>query len=251
MTSRLEGVEIPAMSFANILLLFAGIPLFVLGLRSYPALIFLGLGALGWWTAFHRKDEFWKRLFCYAAFYGTVGEAICVAGSWSSSGEGLWSYNFPSLFGWNLPLPVWLPLVWGNLFVLFAALAGKLRSLGLGRRKNEGLRFFLVLLVVAYAGVLFRTIDSRILLVFTPFFTAFLLYWNSISDILLFIIAALLGTAGEILAMREGLWVYTRPMLREEWIVQLGIPGLPISLAMAWGLSAIFLVRISSRRSTV
>jgi len=110
---------------------------------------------------------------------------------------------------------------------------------------HEGIRYVLVLAIVGYAGVLFRLIDIRILFIFAPFFTAFLLYWNQSEDLMMFCVAAALGSIGEIMAMREGLWIYTQPLFRNEFLLSHGIPGVPISLGMAWGLSGVFLRQIS------
>jgi hypothetical protein len=183
--------------------------------------------------------------------YGTLGEAICVLGEWTGDGRGLWYYTFPSPFGLSWKLPIWLPLVWGNLFVLFAGASDRICALfEIETRPQERVRFLLSIIVVAYGAVLFRTINVRILYVFTPFFAAFLLYWNSLRDLAVFFVAGTLGSIGEIIAMREGLWVYTMPKFSNEFTTSLGVPGIPVSLAMAWGLSAVFLCRLAERRLT-
>ncbi len=221
------------------------IPTAVIGLASYPILTLLLLSACAWWSLRTVRDRSRRKLFLLAAVFGTIGEAICVYGSWwTPDGRGLWIYLFPSPFGLALKLPIWLPLVWGNLFVLFADLA-KFISVrnGLPVRWPEAVRYPVVLIIMVYAGLLFRTIDVRILWVFTPFFAAFLLYWNAPADLAVFIVAALLGSFGELWAMRSGLWIYTKPLFRNEFLLALGIPGVPVSLPMAWGLSAVFLTR--------
>ena len=232
----------------DLLLLLIGVPVAVLGFADYQIVTFVLLSAIGWHVAWKKTDRSWKKLFLWAAFYGTVGEAVCVYGHWTRSGGGLWIYRFPFPFGLDLKLPIWLPLVWGNLFVLYAGLAMYLSPRHDVKMEKKGMKiahYFLVLLITAYAGLLYRSININILYVFTPFFVAFILYWNSFRDIVLFLIAAVLGSAGEIISMRQGLWLYTMPKYSNEFTDWLGVQGLPISLAMAWGLSAVFVYRVS------
>jgi hypothetical protein len=225
----------------------SGVPLVVIGLADWPIATLVFLVAIGRIQV--RGRDRWA-LFRNAAIYGTIGEAICVLLPWTPSGAGLWIYAFPGPFGTALRLPIWLPLVWGALFVLYADLRDALLDLlprSASERAIKRLRFLLVLPIVIYAGLLFRTIDIRILYVFTPFFTLFLLFWTRPRDLLLYYIAALLGSFGEILAMRFGLWAYTMPMWNNAMTDWIGVPGLPVSLAMAWGLSAVYVTAVSTR----
>lgn len=174
----------------EIAMLVIGVPVAVIGLSKFSILIFIALATISWLLLRNRRGSSWERLFWLAAFFGTVGEAFCVYGTWwTRDGRGLWIYAFPGPFGFDTKLPIWLPLVWGNLFTLYAALSERIKT-----GSSEWLRYILVLGIVIYAGALFRTIDIRILYLFTPFFTAFLLYWNKWDDVKLFVIGALLGS---------------------------------------------------------
>lgn len=221
-------------------ILAAGVPVSVIGFAQYPLVTLVLLGAVAWYVL-RDRNPFQLRLFGWAALFGTVGEAICVYGTWwTPDGRGLWTYAFPS----PLKLPIWLPLVWGNLFLLFTGVADRIAPARLG----EPIRYLLMLAIICYAGFLYRTIDVRILWLFTPFFAAFILYWNSTKDLALFLVAAALGSFGEIIAMREGLWIYSKPLFTAGWVSKLGVPGIPVSLAMAWGLSAVFLNRLAQKK---
>lgn len=243
-------VEREPLPARNLLILLVGIPAAVLGLVPYPLVTLIALAGLATYVLYRRTDPSWRRLFLWAALFGTLGEAVCVYGHWTTDGRGLWIYAFPSPFGWNLKLPVWLPLVWGNLFMLFAGIAERVAPTGPPRRGAEIGRYLMMLALVAYAGALFRIIDIRILWLFTPFFAAFVLYWNQSRDLAVFTCAAVLGSFGEILAMHQQLWFYTMPVISADWTSQLGVKGIPLSLAMAWGLSAVFLTRLSGRAGT-
>lgn len=219
-------------------------------------------------------EAFSRRLFFLAALLGTIGEAACVALPWTSTGAGLWIYRFPPLLGISLPIPVWIPLVWGNLFVLFSALADRgevrLRMLtvegnGDGKEGEDGsdggggesAGYFGIVerawrivggsLLVLYMLFLSTAISGRFLVIFLPLGFLILFRWNSLRDFLLFGIAAILGTGGEILAMRAGWWEYTTPLWKTAWLARWGIPGLPASLPMAWGISAVLLSRWARR----
>lgn len=222
---------------------FAGIPLFVIGLANGQLLTLVALLALSW-LAWRGLSPERRRLFLLAAVLGTIGEALCVCLPWARDGRGLWVYQFPPLLGMALPLPLWLPLVWGNLFTLFAALADRLA--GTVRCAGEPGRFLLALLIVAYAGLIYCYVVWPLLVLFTPFFVCLLLYWNKPADFAVFLIAGLLGTLGELLAMRAGLWLYTMPVIQGAWAARLGLPGFPLSLVMAWGLCGVIFRRLAA-----
>ena len=115
-------------------------------------------------------------------------------------------------------------------------------------RGGEPVRYLLALLIVAYAGVIYCYVALPLLILFTPFFAALLLYWNRAEHFTLFFIAGAGGTLGEFLAMRAGLWTYTMPVLRGEWAARLGLPGFPISLVMAWGLCGVIFTSMARAR---
>ncbi len=221
------------------------IPILVIDAAPFPLLILAGLAAILAWAVRPRADRSWKRIALWAAVLGTTGEALCVIPSWYPDGRGLWEYRFPNPFGLAWELPIWLPLVWANLFVLFTGLARRIPGSGSSERPGFG-RYLALLVIIAHAFAIARVVRIEILFGLVPLFAAFLLWWNTPRDLALYGIAAILGTFGEILAMREGLWIYTAPFFSAEFLKDLGIPGLPISLPMAWGLCAVFVGRIGT-----
>lgn len=219
-----------------------GIPALVIGAASWPIVILLGLSGLLIGALRGRGDHSWRRIAAIAAVLGTVGEAICVFPAWYPDGRGLWEYRFPNPFGLSGELPIWLPLVWANLFVLFVALARRVPTRS-GGTWPGGVHFLAVLVIVAHAFAIARVVRIEILYGLVPLFSAFLLWWNTPRDLTVYGIAAILGSCGEILAMREGLWIYTAPFFQAGFLLAHGIPGVPISLPMAWGLCAVLVRR--------
>lgn len=242
MTGAEEQSPEEQMPLLRLALLALGIPFAVIVCARWPLVTLALLAGLAWFTLRGRRDPFWGRLMFWAGVWGTIGEALCVYGSWTRDGRGLWIYAFPPLFGLALRLPIWIPLVWANLFALFVGIA---RRLVRPDATAKWLRYFAMLGIMAYAGALYRFVDVRILYIFTPVFVGFVLFWNTPRDLVLFLVAGVLGTFGEMMAMRFELWLYTKPLFETAWLLRLGVPGLPISLTMAWGLSGVFLNRVA------
>lgn len=59
---------------------------------------------------FPHDSKIWK-IWVFGALFGPLSEAFCIY-------YGLWNYAHPDFFG----IPIWLPLVWGNVFILGALL---------------------------------------------------------------------------------------------------------------------------------
>lgn len=59
-------------------------------------------------------------------------------------------------------------------------------------------------------------------------------FWHVKHDIYLFLAAAALGTAAEIVAIRFGAWQYSNPT----------ILGIPIWLPLLWGIAVVFINRV-------
>jgi hypothetical protein len=233
--------------FSSLVLLVLVLPVVVIGLANYP---FLALGILlvlsGWVLYSAPSGGHWPFLFCLAAVIGTLGEAYCVYGSWPPHADGLYNYHFPRTFG--LELPIWLPLIWGNLFVFFVGLSHRLTppyEQTLTSYWGRAIKYGLVLVILAYAGFLYDTVKYVIRYAMTPLLAFFFTFWNHVRDVSIFFIAGLGGTIAEIVAMRFGLWSYTYPMFRSGLTDWLGIPGLPVSLSMAWGISCLVLNRFA------
>lgn len=229
-----------------IVLLACGIPTLVIDAAQYPLVIGAGLAALLWGAIAGRRDPVWRRTAIGAAVLGTAGEAICVLPAWFEDGRGLWEYRFPNPFGLAWELPIWLPIVWADLLVLFIALGRRIPQPPVVARPGV-FRYLAVLAIVAHALAAARVVRIEILFGLAPFLAALLLWWNTPRDLGVYGVAALLGTFGEILAMREGLWIYTAPAVSFSFLKELGVPGVPISLPMAWGLCAVFVRRWGER----
>jgi len=194
------------------------------------ALLVVGAGIQLW---------FWREkadvaMMVAAAVLGTPSEMVSVK-------LNVWTYYAPGLvFG----IPVWIPLVWANLFCLYRR--ASLTGLALAREKwpKDGFpsirdcSWVLGVVVLLYAFVTLAVIRRAIAIVYGVFMIPTLLCWHKERDILIFCIGAVLGTVGEYLCMRLGFWVYHYPYFESI--------GLPISLPLAWGLSAIITSRIAS-----
>jgi hypothetical protein len=173
-----------------------------------------------------------------AALLGTPSEMICVR-------LGVWTYHAPGVV---LGLPIWIPLVWASLFCLFRRISITAISVTcriwpdqkmLGRRL-----FFRILggLIVIYYLVTVCTVMKTIAVVYTVFMISAVIFWHGERDILMFVVGAVLGTLGEYICMKLGFWHYHYPLFKSV--------GLPLSLALAWGLSAVIVGRIAGMWET-
>jgi hypothetical protein len=168
-----------------------------------------------------------------AALLGTPAEMICVK-------YGIWTYDAPGLF---LGIPIWIPLIWASLFCLFRRITLTLLGLAdllwfkpqsLARR---ALFIFIGAIILAYFCVLAATISRTIIMVYSVILLIGVIFWHKERDILIFVIGGILGTLGEYICMQIGFWQYHFPYLKSV--------GLPISLPMAWGVSAVMIGRIA------
>ena len=168
-----------------------------------------------------------------AALLGTPSEIICVK-------YGVWTYYAPGLlFG----IPVWIPLVWASLFCLFRRISMTtheiIEIIWPGSRELARKIFFVVLggLIAAYYVIVVLSIRPTIAMVYSIFMLLAVIFWHGERDILIFVIGAVLGTLGEYICMKLGFWRYHFPFFRSI--------GLPISLPLAWGLSAVIVGRVA------
>lgn len=168
-----------------------------------------------------------------AALLGTPSEMVCVK-------TGVWTYDAPGMvFG----LPVWIPLVWASLFCLFRRSSLTISSIAwrIWPDRNSLARKVVFRglggLIVVYALITLYIIKKTISAVYSAFLIPALIFWREERDILIFIIGGILGTVGEYTCMKLGFWQYHYPFLRSI--------GLPISLPLAWGLSAVIVGRIA------
>ena len=62
-----------------------------------------------------------------------------------------------------------------------------------------------------------------------------ILVWHEKHDIIFFLVGAILGSLGELVCVNYGVWRYENPSFL----------GIPIWLPFVWGLSAVFIKRVS------
>lgn len=211
-----------------------GFSLYVIGtvlyLSKWQWLCALAL-LLGSAAMLYFSKRLWK-IFAVAFVLGSVGEYLCVAKF------DLWRYQFPTFYG---GLPVWIGLVWGYLFAVYALIAELFEPtwdvMVPGLRRLLGVAFAIAFLLF------FREVMGRISIYIAYYYILFLalalVHWNKPSDALIFIVAGLGGTWGEYMSIQKGLWIYTHPAFAET--------GMPISLPMAWGFAAVFVRNAATR----
>ena len=168
-----------------------------------------------------------------AALLGTPSEMIAVKLK-------IWTYNAPGLF---LGVPVWIPFIWAALFCFFRRIAltahSALQKCWPGDSHISKKIFFGLLgaAIVVYYLTIAPFISKKIVLVYSVIFIPAAIFWHGDRDRLIFIIGAVIGTVGEFICIGLGFWHYHYPVFKSI--------GLPISLPMAWGLSAVINGRIA------
>lgn len=211
-----------------------GFSLYVIGtvlyLSKWQWLCALSLAA-GSAAMLYFSPRHWK-IFAVAFALGSVGEYLCVAQF------DLWRYRFPTF---HAGLPIWIGLVWGYLFAVYALIAELFEPVW--EVMVPALRRLLAVAFVLVFFLFFREVMSRISTYIAYYYILFLalalVHWNKPADALIFIVAGIGGTWGEFLSIQKGLWVYTHPAFAET--------GMPISLPMAWGFAAVFVRNAASR----
>ncbi len=169
-----------------------------------------------------------------AALLGTPAEILCVK-------LGVWTYHAPGLI---FDIPAWIPLVWAFLFCFFRRVSLSIHAVALllwpSRQMFPRKIFFGVLggMIVVYYLVTVAVIRRIIAAAYTTLMVPAVVFWRGERDILIFLIGAACGTLGEYICMRLGFWQYHYPFFR--------FVGMPISLPLAWGLSAVVIGRIAS-----
>ncbi|MEO5347843.1 MAG: DUF2878 family protein [Magnetococcus sp. YQC-9] len=183
-----------------------------------------------WRFCAERRDA---RAMLAAAVLGTPAEAVSVH-------LGEWTYHAPGLI---LGLPIWIPLIWANLFAFYRRLARLLHAaLPLHARFRVPFFRLLTILIALYAFATLALMDKIPLvhLLYAGFLIAMAGSWRAEMDLLLFVIGALLGTLGEYTCVQLGYWHYYHPYFNTL--------GIDITLAMDWGLSAVIIHRIAESR---
>lgn len=164
----------------------------------------------------------------WAVLLGIFGEWACVK-------AGMWVYAHPQIGG----LPPWLVFVWPILMMSFLEMAEFLDEKGQAHHRVR-LAGLIVLVPVSLflTGSALALAGGPVSLIMFLFLSFALVFAHRPFHVLLFVMAAAIGFSGEYLCVRWGVWHYTRPVLS-------GI-GMPVSLPLAWGLSAL-LVDLAAR----
>lgn len=193
--------------------------------------LLLGFGLLTQLLVWREKSQ--AAMMIAAAFLGTPSEMVCVK-------YGIWSYHAPGLF---LGIPIWIPLVWAYLFGLFRRIAlhfYRMTRVMTSERQNfikKAVLWSLRIVILLYSAVTISIIKRSIALTYTAFLIPAVIFWRTDRDVLIFIISGALGTFGESICMKLGFRHYHYPLLKSI--------GLPLSLPLAWGLSAVIIGRIA------
>ncbi|MDX2445677.1 MAG: DUF2878 family protein, partial [Desulfobacterales bacterium] len=190
------------------------------------------MAGIGFWLLHYRNPPDVAAMLA-AAVLGTPSEMLCVK-------FGVWSYHAPGLI---LGIPVWIPLIWASLFCLFQHITLTMLDLAdrrwpdpttLSRRILFGI---LAALIIIYYLWVVISIAQSIAMVYSVIVLIGIVFWHKERDILIFIVGSILGTIGEAICMQLGFWQYQYPYFDTI--------GMPISLPMAWGLSAVIIGRIA------
>ncbi|MBF0435218.1 MAG: hypothetical protein HQL77_07580 [Magnetococcales bacterium] len=154
---------------------------------------------------------------------------------------GEWTYHAPHLI---LGVPMWISLVWANLFSLFRRFARSWTilldtSLGKGepwrRYFNVILALPILALWIAALALMEKPLVVQGLYALMIVITA--LFWRTECDRLIFITGATLGAFGEFVSVQLGYWSYYNPLFKSF--------GVDITLPLDWGLSAVIIHRIA------
>ena len=201
--------------------------LFIRLLFHRNSLLFFVLLAIFLASLYYRFRPLKAAVAFWAVLLGIFGEWSCVK-------AGMWVYAHPQIGG----LPVWLGFVWPILMMSFLEMAEYLDEAGEAypRARLAGIA---VLLPVALflTGAALALAGGPVSLILFLFLSFALVFAHRPFHLILFVMAAAIGFSGEYLCVRWGVWHYTRPFLE-------GI-GMPVSLPLAWGLSAL-LVRLAA-----
>jgi uncharacterized membrane protein YoaT (DUF817 family) len=170
-----------------------------------------------------------------AALLGTAGEIAEVR-------LGEWTYHAPDLV---MGVPMWIALIWANLFALFGRLVRSWSALldlwpGTATVARARARLFLAIPVITL-WVAALILMKKILLVWGIYLLMILimaLYWRTEKDLLLFLTGAILGAMGEFISVQLGYWSYYNPLFTEY--------GVDITLPLDWGLSAVIIHRVGN-----
>ena len=165
-----------------------------------------------------------------AALLGTPAEIYEV-----SVGE--WTYHAPHLL-WGIP--IWIPLVWANLFALFRrfqrTILASFTTLNPNHRKNRFTTLTVIIGIYWTAAILLMNKIIFVIGLYAFFMVIVAAFWHQKEEQWLFLIGAVLGSVGEYISIQAGYWHYYNPYFSS---------GVDITLPLDWGLSAIIIHRIT------
>ncbi len=176
----------------------------------------------------------WHRLSDIFVYIAAVG--IGLVADWYCAGS---IYQYGS--GNVLQVPSWMPFSWGVIFLLFhrttRLVAPRVRDEAWGRLLPvkrvivAGIKIF----ILAYFWLSISIIDRNLAATAATLMVLTAYFWRSDADLIIFLIAGLAGTVGEILAIRLGIWTYSiyyyKPL------------HLPVSIPILWGLAGVLVGR--------
>jgi len=144
-----------------------------------------------------------------------------------------WGYSNPTSF---LGFPIWEPICWTIEYIVLGELSVQL-YLFLRKRVSSFVYKLLIasllLLTVYYVYLTFSIVGTIYVLLYAAGLVILLILAHRSFNVLYFFVAAMFGTVIDLIALRIGVWYYTYPYFS-------GI-GMPISLPLAYGISANFL----------
>lgn len=182
----------------------------------------------------HTKDH---QAMIIAALLGTPAEAVSVY-------LGEWRYHNTDLI-WGLPL--WIPLIWANLFALYRRLT-RFFIMVLEQTLAEKNLFLhpvlwnilgLSIAIYCFTALALMQKTAIVYLLYAGFLIAMAGFWHQKEDLLIFFIGAILGTLGEFVCVQLGYWSYFNPYFKQF--------GIDITLALDWGLSSVIINRLAKQ----
>jgi len=170
-------------------------------------------------------------LWLFANVFGVLGEYQMVL-------VGLWRYAGTE---WGT-LPSWIVWIWGAVMLIAVRgsswIATRLRLLLVGQPAIRlTLTRLALVLALGYWLAVILSVSPLYALAYTTLGGLIVMRWHQSDDLLLFWVAATLGFLGEASGISVGVWTYSSPYF-SRW-------GIPISVSLAWGLSAVALHRLS------
>ncbi len=192
---------------------------------EHNRLLAVGLGIVFLTLIVVDYSHFKLVLVIFSSLFGVAGEILCCH-------YGLWVYNNSSVWG----IPMWLPMVWPILLMTFSEVAGFLNDACERLLKPKVYVILIHILrgtILVYAFFTFIFIHKVIASVFAVFLALMLIFSrNRPYYVVLFLMAGSGGALGETICIANGVWYYKAFMFAVMGIT------IPLSLPLAWGLSA-------------